>query len=200
MTTLKQIDAKIASFATSAQKVNVMAHDIAMIIFRHAAPKAVAEGCEGSGDCTRAVKLVRAMPASFRREMMIEWFRKYSPIRIKLSDNGDACGYDPKYKALSPEDKIAWWRIEDANTDPFYEIAGRTPETKVLSFEDLMKMVEGMAKRIEKKANDGEIDPKDVEAAHALSAAIAKVHVRRSHGKVVSNDTEEKPAKGAKAA
>ncbi len=175
--TLKQIDKAIAAFATSAKAVNVQCHEVGMMIFRHAAPKGVSADCEGSGDCTRAVKLVRAMPASFRRTMMIEWFHKNTPIRIKLSENGDKCEYDPKYKKLSAEEKLTWWNIENANTEAFYDIAEATPEAKPLDFAALVKLVEQLSKRISTKVERGEVNEEDVPTALALSERLSKMRI-----------------------
>lgn len=189
-TTLKNIDKAIAKFATTAAAVNVMAHNIAMMIFNHAAPEAVGPDCQGTGDCTRAVRLVRAMPASFRRSMMIEWFRDNTPIRIKLSDSGDKCEYDPAYKKLSTEDKVKAWNLENANTIPFYEIAERTPEEKPFDFAAMLKFVEATAKRVEGMIEKGRVPEADVPTAKALVEKLAKVRVTR----VTTNDN---PASGA---
>lgn len=179
MTTLKKIDAAIAKFATTAAAVNVMAHNVAMMIFRHAAPEAVGPDCQGTGDCTRAVRLVRAMPASFRRTMMVQWFKDNTPIRIKLSDSGDKCEYDPAYKKLSADEKLKAWNLENANTIPFFEIAEQTPEEKPFDFAAMLKFVEGMSKRVEKQIEKGTVPDADLPTAKALVEKLAKVRVTR---------------------
>lgn len=194
-TTLKKIDREIDKFATTAAAVNVMAHNIAMMIFRHAAPEAVGPDCQGTGDCTRAVRLVRAMPASFRRSMMVEWFRENTPIRIKLSENGDKCGYDPAYKKLSSDDKVKAWNLENANTVPFYEIAERTPEEKPFDFAAMLKTHEANIKRIETYIKKGRVPEADIPSAKAFVEKLAKVRVNR----VSANDTATE-AKASKAA
>ena len=177
MTTLKQIDSAIAKFATSAAALNEQCHTVAMMIFRHAAPKAVGPDCEGTGDCTRAVKLVRAMPASFRRTMMVEWFAKNTPIRIKLGDSGDKCQYDPKYARLTADDKLAYWNLERANSERFCELADKTPEVKIFNFAAMMKFVEGIGKRIEKEVEKGTIPADDMETAMALQVKLQALKV-----------------------
>jgi len=199
MTTLKQIDGAIAKFATSAAALNVQCHEVAMMIFRHAAPKEVGEDCEGTGDCTRAVKLVRAMPASFRRTMMIDWFSKNSPIRIKLSDNGDKCQYDPKYSKMTAEEKLACWNLENANTEPFYELAEKTPEEKPFDLAAMLKFVESLGKRVEKQIEKGAVPAADIATAWALQAKLAALKVvpvkpkadNDPAGEVVNNDLDE---------
>jgi hypothetical protein len=187
-TSLKNIDKAIARFATSAAAVNTMAHEVAMMIVMHAAPVSV--GGTGSGDCTRAVKLVRAMPASFRRTNMIDWFTKNTPIRVKLSDGGDRCEYDPAYKKLSDEEKALRWNIENANVEPWYEISENTPEEKPFDFAAMLKFVEGLSKRVEKNIDQGKVPEQDLSTAKALVEKLAKVRVTR----VSANDQQQDAA------
>lgn len=177
MTTLKQIDGAIAKFATSAAALNDQCHAVAMMIFLHAAPKAVGPDCEGTGDCTRAVKLTRAMPASFRRTMMIDWFAKNTPIRMKLSDSGDKCQYDPKYAKLSPEEKLKCWNLENANSEPFHILADKTPEVKLFDLAAMIKFVESIGKRIDKEIEKGAVPANDIETARALQTKLLGVKV-----------------------
>jgi hypothetical protein len=190
MTTLKQIDGEIAKFATSAAALNVQCHAVAMMIYLHAAPKDVGPDCEGTGDCTRAVKLVRAMPASFRRTMMIDWFAKNSPIRIKLSDTGDKCQYDPKYSKLTAEEKLACWNLENANTEPFYDLADKTPEEKIFNLAAMIKFVESIGKRVEKSIEKGEIPADDMATALALQTKLQALKVVPVKVKADNNDEE----------
>lgn len=177
--TLKQIDERLGEVRRLGTEFNLYIHETALLIFRHAAPKEVNEDCQGSGDCTRAVRLVRAMPASMRRTMLIQWFHDFTPIRIKLSDHGDKCEFDPKYKKLSKEDKLSWWKAEEAAESPFHVLAEETPETKAFDFSAILKMVESLAKRIEKKLEKGEVPPEDVESAKAAASAIHGLHLVR---------------------
>lgn len=163
---------------------NTFIHETAAMIMYHAAPKGITPDCQGSGDCTRAVQLIRRMPASMRRTMMIKWFHDYTPIRIKLSDNGDKCEFDPKYKKLSKEEKVTWWKVEEAAATPFYDLAEATPEEKTYSFEDLIKMVERLGKQIEKKVENGEVKPEDVMSAKALATTVASLKVNRVNSEV----------------
>lgn len=195
--TLKKIDTAIATAATTAKKANEQFHDAAMMIFRHAAPEAVNADCQGSGDCTRAVKLVRAMPASFRRTMMIEWFKQNTPIRIVLRDTGDKCEFDPAYKKLSAEEKLAHWNIENANTVPFWELAEANPEQEPKSFEDLVKMFTQMGKRITKMVEDGKVKDSDADSALAMAKKVEGITFKRvkatnDDDKAVVEESEDK--------
>lgn len=196
--TLKQIDEKRALVRSMGRELNGLIHEIAMMIFYHAAPKEISDDCQGSGDCTRAVKLVRDMPASMRRTTLIAWFTEYTPIRIKLSDNGDKCEFDPKYKKLSKEDKLGWWKLEEAAETPFYDIAERVPEEKSYDFAALLKMVERLGSQIQKKVDEGKVKPEDVPSALALVTAVSGLKVERvkptadnenSSGSIDANDT-----------
>jgi hypothetical protein len=112
--------------------------------------------------------------------MLVEWFRKYTPIVVKLSDNGDKVGFDPKYKKLDPKDKATarrpdgslWWDIESAESDPFFSIADRTPEEKTYTLEELLKMVHNLGGRIEKLIDKGEIPETDLEGAQAIVSGL----------------------------
>jgi hypothetical protein len=196
--TLKAIDTRIGDVKRLGTEYNQFIHETAMMIIRHAAPKEINEDCQGSGDCTRAVKLVRAMPASMRRTTLIAWFAKYTPIRIKLSDNGDKCEFDPKYKKLAKADKLEFWDVIGAAEEPFYDVAEATPEEKTYDFLALMKMVERLSKQIEKKIEDGAVPEADVESAKAIARAVSGLKVERvvvrpplgSKVEIPSNDTE----------
>lgn len=187
--TILQRCTKITSDIT---KINDYIHETGMLIVRHAAPEAL----NGHGDCEMGLNLALAMPASMRRTMLIDWFAKYTPIIIKLSDNGNKVGFDPKYKKLNPADKATavrengspWWDIEGANAEPFWKLAEETPEKPAMTFEQLMKMVEGLAKRIDKAVEDGKVEDKDKDAAIALSIQLGKVRVKRDHGKPVNDE------------
>jgi hypothetical protein len=186
--TLKQIDTRIGDVRRLGVEFNQFIHETGLMIIRHAAPKAVSEDCQGSGDCTRAVKLVRAMPASMRRTMLIAWFQAYTPIRIKLSDNGDKCEFDPKYKKLSSEEKVKQWDIETAAETSFADMSEQVPEEKSYDFAALLKMVERLGGQITKKIEEGKVPEADIEAAKALARAVSSVKVERVAPTASNND------------
>lgn len=172
---------------TDINKVNDYIHVTAMMIINHAKPKELG----GHGDCEAALWLARAMPASMRRKSLIDWFAKYSPIVIKLSDNGDDVGFNAKYKKLSPEDKMLAWNIEGANAETFYEIARITPEDKTYSFEDFMKMVERLSGQIEKKVSEGHVPEADIESAKAIARAVRGLKVERVKPTPANSDEQD---------
>lgn len=163
MNTLKQIDKAIASFTMNGDKLNRQGHVIAMAIANHAVKH---------GDCTRALSLVKAMPASMRRTTMIAWFAKFTPIAVKLGDS-EAVGFNAKYLALkTPEAKAKAWNIIGGDAEPFYAMAETTPEQADLTLAQLIAMVQGLSKRITGKMTDGKVAANDVNKAKELVAKI----------------------------
>lgn len=75
---LKQINRGIGEVRRSSVKINEKIQTLAVAIVGHA---------EEHGDCTPALNLVKALPASFRRNLLIEWFSTYSPIGMSVKDN-----------------------------------------------------------------------------------------------------------------
>lgn len=163
MTTLKQIDKAIASVTTNGDKLNKQVHNVGMMIVRHA---------NQHGDCTRALALVKAMPASMRRTMLIAWFAKFTPIAVKLGDS-EAVGFNAKYLALKTADaKAKAWNIAGADAEPFYAMAETTPEQADLTFAQLVAMVQGLSKRITTKIGEGKVAANDADKAKELVTKI----------------------------
>lgn len=169
MSALKNIDRNIRTITTNAAKLNMLIHETGVMVLEHA---------KEHGDCTRALALVKAMPASMRRTMLVLWFETYSPIRIREAN--DKVGI-LKEAAKGYTD----WDIEGAKETPFFELANQNPE-KSYSFEDLVKMVERLSKQIEKKIEEGKVPEGDVASAQALAITIGGLKVERV--KPVAND------------
>lgn len=196
-TTLKQIDAKIATFTTNRAKLQTLGHEIAMMIFRHAAPVAAGADCMGTGDCTRAIKLAKAMPKSWSTQIE-NWLIANTPIRVVTKN--DKCEYDPAYKKLTVEEKLGWWKLEQANTTPFYELEEPESQTTILDFAALLKLVTGLSTRIEKKIADGQVKPEDVLSAQAVAVALAGLKVEKVVVTATNDDTTVADKPLAKAA
>lgn len=173
---LKKIDSNINRIVVNAAKLNDLIHKTAMMVMHHAAK---------SGDCTRALTLVKAMPASHRRTMLVKWFDKYSPIRVVLVN--DVVGM------LKKDDKgYKPFKLADADADPFFMVAEREAEEKPpLDLAGLIKWVEQQAKGIEKRAEDGKIAPSEILTAKALAAqlrAIKVKHIEADNNNTNNND------------
>lgn len=174
--TLKQIDEQIATFTTNRKALATLGHNIGMLILRHAAPAEVNDDCQGSGDCTRALKLVKAMPKSWAAGMEL-WFKAFSPIRVVAKN--DKCEFDPAYKKLSKEDKLAWWKLAEAAETTFLEMEPDVQQVKVLSVEDLLKMLEQRAKRITTDVEEGKVAEADAPAALLMAADLVALSKKK---------------------
>lgn len=192
--TLKQIDAEISTFVTSRKALQTHAHNIAMMILRHAAPAEVNDDCVGSGDCTRALKLVAQMPKSWAAQMEA-WFKAFSPIRVVAKNN--KCEFDPAYKKLAKTDKLEHWNLEEAAQTPFHELTDE-PEVggKILDFAALLKLIEQQASRIKKNAEEGKIREEDIPSALAMAEKLSKIKFTRVSTPKPANT--DKPAPKAK--
>ncbi len=184
---LKKIDSNIKRIVTNANKLNMLIHETGMLVLEHAAEH---------GDCTRALTLVKAMPASMRRTMLILWFNTYSPIRVNLNNDkvgllkDGAKGYVP-------------FNIDGARETPFFQLAEENPE-KSYDFAALVKMVERIGKQIEKKIEDGKVPAEDVPSAKAIAVRVAGLKFERmpvakqepanETNTVVNRSTEVRPA------
>jgi len=173
---LKKIDNNIFRIARDGEKLNLLVHATAMMVMNHAMK---------SGDCTRALTLVTAMPASYRRTTLVKWFDKYSPIRVVLANNvvGMLKKDEKGYKAFD---------TVKADAEPFYTIAEKTPEEKPpLDLAGLRKWVEQQAKALEKRADEGKIAESEIVTAKALAKqlrAIKVTHVSADNDAPASGD------------
>ncbi len=146
---LKKIDANIRLITTNAAKLNGRIHDTAVLIAAHA---------EEHGDCTRALALIKAMPASMRRAMLILWFNTFTPIRVSLAND--------KVGMLKDGQKgFVAFDVEGGNALPFYELAKEEKEdTGEATLADVLAMMERLAKRVSKLVADGKVVANDREA------------------------------------
>lgn len=160
---LKDIDKNIRAITTSATKLNMLIHTTAMMVAGHA---------KEHGDCTRALALVKAMPASMRRTMLVLWFNTYTPIRVV--DKNDKVGIlKETAKGYTPFD------LDAGNLTPFFDLADQNPEGGVYDFAKLVQMVTRIGKQIEKKIDDGKVAPEDVESAKAIALRVSGLRFDR---------------------
>lgn len=200
--TLKKIDTKIATFSTNRAKLQTLGHEIAMMVFMHAAPKAVSDDCSGTGDCTRALKLAKQMPKSWQTQLE-NWFKAYSPIRLVTKN--DKCEYDPKYKGEADADvKLAFWKMAEANETPFFELDEPESASEPMTLEQILAMIPALAKRIESKADKGEVVADALPQARAIAKALsglsfASLNAKAKEGADNANDDAMAAAKEAAA-
>lgn len=174
---LKLIDRNIAAVRRTGDKFNQLVHETAMAIARHAMEH---------GDCSRAQVLLHAMPASMRRTQLALWFHTYTPIVVKEKEPGwNSKMHKEGSKLFVPfdldaGDAMPWYKLAEANAEG---------ETKTLTFEQLVEMISGVAKRIEKKADDGAIEEGSIDAARNIARTLRAL----KFDKPVANNDEAAP-------
>lgn len=164
--------------------INKYVHETAVMIAKHAAEH---------NDCSTAQGLVMAMPASLRREMLILWFSKFTPIVVKNSDDWTAKMHKPDSKLFVAFD------IEGGEAMPFYELAKQNKERPPLQFEDIILIPGKQAKRLEAALADGKVAEDEVETVKALIVALRAIKVRHIEP-TPANDEAPAPAPDAAAA
>lgn len=141
--TLKQIDAKIKSIKTNYVKVREQVQIAAIAIITHASEY---------GDCTRAVKLIRAIPAR-ERNSLIGYFSLYSPIGVQLGKTAidDKCRF---IKETSKNYNI--FNLEGARANMWYDDpANANPEPAPLkTLDDCYSNVSAIFERMTRSADD----------------------------------------------
>jgi hypothetical protein len=133
-------------------------------------------------DCSTAQGLVMAMPASTRREMLILWFKMFSPIVVKNDDKWASKMHSEGTKLYVPFD------IEAAEATPFYKLAEEHKERPPLDAEGILKLIEGLAGRLVKMGEEGKILPEFVDSAASAAAALKRIKIV---AKRADNDTTE---------
>lgn len=145
---LKKIDIRIASIARNSTALNDQIHGTAVMILEHA---------KEHGDCTRALALVKAMPASMRRTMLVLWFNTFSPIRVVEKND--------KVGMLKADAKgFTDWDVEGAKAKPFYELAKNKPEADDLTTEGVNKAIASLIARLTKRIDEGKVAANDKDA------------------------------------
>jgi hypothetical protein len=182
------IDEKLLVFTTDRNKLRDLGQEIAMMILNHAAPEDAGPNAQGTGDCTRAVKLASEMPKSWAAQLTT-WFTEMSPIRIA----GTKVAYCDEYKLLKvlPEmsaeekqavrdERLKWWKLEEAAIRAFHTFDEPESKTTILDLNGIIKWLQSQANAIEKKADDGKVAPEEIATAKAIAErlrAIKVVHV-----------------------
>lgn len=162
--------ARFKQITASYDKANALVHATALEILDHA---------KEHGDCSTAQGLVMAMPASTRREMLILWFKTFTPIVVKNDDKWNAKMHEKGTKLF-----VEWDR-EGAEAKPFYELANENKERPPLDDEGILKLISQLAGRLTKMSEEGKIRPEFVQSAEEISAQLKRIKVRKV---VPSND------------
>lgn len=147
-----------ADYAT----VNQYVHETAVLIAKHA---------QEHRDCSTAQGLVMAMPKSSRREMLILWFKTFTPIVVKNDEKWTAKMHKEGDKMYVP------FNIEEGEKTTFMDLAAQHKEKAPLDFAGLVLLPQKLAKQLESRINEGLIDPSEVETAKSLVATLRGIRV-----------------------
>lgn len=167
LNTGKGMDEGIKWVRTTGQKFDQYVHLIAVAIVSHA---------KDSGDCSRALRLVEAMPRSARRAALIRWFTAFSPISVTFHN-------DVKKRRVGlrkPDMKnFNEFNIEGATANPYYEWDKSEDNAlaALLGIGDFNEKIISLADRIEKNITDGKVKPEDSDALAAKVKALRLVTV-----------------------
>lgn len=161
-TELKAIDTKIASIRRRTTTLRADIAAVALLIMTHA---------KEHGDCSRALRIVEAVPQASERVKLINWFKAFSPINV--SWNADASkrrvGYN-KPTATSYNE----FNLDGAKANVYYEF-GKTDDEETAALLDgpgantfILKLADRMQKRVDK----GEVAANDKDNVIAKIAAL----------------------------
>lgn len=156
---LKQINSGIRSVATSGTKFVALVQATAVGIIQHA---------EATGDCTPALRLVKAMPASMRRERLIRFFAAYSPIGMNVKEDkvGLIKATAKNYVAFNATGAAATsWDVDPAREDS----DGNLPDT---TLETVQKQIGSLAKRLQGLVKDNRIPANDLPEVNSRIEAL----------------------------
>lgn len=165
---LKQIDRNIKLVKTNGAKWNLLVHTTAVAILEHAL---------AHGDCTRALALVEAMPASTKRGALIDWFADYSPIGMNVKER--KCAFHKKESKRYKE-----FDIPTATANPWFERDSvKKEDLPDTTLEEAHKKMFKLANFFKKRLDDGEVANDDREAIEGVIAdlnALAKKQYRKA--------------------
>ena len=156
---LKGIDTLIGTVRKTGQEFNLLVHQAICSIIAHA---------QATGDCTRAIKLVEAMPKSTKRAAVINSFADYSPIGMNLSTG--KCSFQKEGSKLYRP-----FNLEAAKANPWYDRPEVQKEELPVTLAEVNKMVFALATRLQKKLDAGEVPANDVEPVTAQIVALKAV-------------------------
>lgn len=159
------IDAGIAWIRSTGSKFDATAHQVAVAIMRHA---------KDSGDCSRALKLVQAMPKSGRRSALINWFSAFSPINVTMAKEAKDC----KVGLRKADAKLyVPFNVDGADANPFYEYEKEPGVDVDFTAEELNELILKLVKRVATKVKDGKIAANDKERIEAKLTVLNQAAV-----------------------
>ncbi len=181
MLTLKQIDGRIARLSGRYLKINEDVQEIAVSIVSHA---------NDTGDCSRAVRLVRAVPPKMRA-LLTGWFTEVSPINVRVGKTVK----DDKV-SLRKEGKRNYnpFDIDKARANLWYEDPFKVaPEPTLATLATFMDKVDRLFDKMERdtKPDAGKVAEDAVEDIRALRSHLRTAYVEFINGNGIERDVEE---------
>lgn len=160
MTKRKAADVRnaIKTVIASAGQLQTQIHELGLECLEHA---------EEHGDVTLADLMVKELPKGQRVEALKVWFETFSPIR--WNGKGEVGQLKKEAKNYTPYD------LEAAAATPYYSLTQeKKPQT--LSLENLINIVQGLEKRIDKAEENGAIaDGESVDAMRTYVKNLTSV-------------------------
>lgn len=176
-TSLKKITTAITSITTNSAKINEDIHKCALMIVEHA---------QAYNDCSAALNLVKAMPKSFKRNGVIAWFGRVSPIGIDLAKD--------KVRLLSPDhSKYQAFDLDKARATRWYDAPEVQKETTIVTFDGFEEKVidwfGAQINKIKKEFPDGS----DERATLLAKVTAARAAFRAADKPIAKTQQEEGP-------
>jgi hypothetical protein len=144
------------------------------------------------GDATGLARVYDAMPKSTRRGLFGLWCSRYGGVNITMKDN--------KPNATKAKEGAKNYRLhpdmDAAAANPWHSMPEADNEPKVLDIDDLMKLLDGTANRIQNmldgKTDHTTIAPADRTRAGALVKAIKMFKAPEAPVEEPANEQEPK--------
>lgn len=165
-TELKAIDSKIAGIRRRGTTLRSDAAECAVMIMDHA---------NTHGDCSRALRLVEALPFASERVKLINWFKAFSPINVTW--NAEASKRKVGYNKPDAKSYNAF-NLDGAKANPYYEYGAVSDDdetAKLLGTADVNSDILRLADREQRRVDNGLIAANDKEAVIAKIAALRNV-------------------------
>lgn len=139
---LQQIDAGIKKLPKMAAEVDQFVQELAVAILVHA---------KDHGDTTRALALVNALPRSYRREMLVNWFAYFGPVGIDVRGG--------KTKMIQKtSNRYREFNIDAARANPWFNPesvpANNRPEPVSNTLLEFQNNIVNFADRLERQLNE----------------------------------------------
>ena len=180
---LSQIDAKIRGIGQSAKNLRESSQDVAIAVMRHCVG-------EGRGDCTRALRLVKALPKRLQSQMTT-FFKAFSPIRVTIGKTADK----DSCRLAKPTDKsFTDWNIDGALAVNWQDFNKEPKPKKAHSLNSFRTELQNLLKRYQRLADADEAE----QAADILGDIVAFRAAALERGRAVPTpvagaDTQDLP-------